>query len=293
MRMRLTGLVAAVLAVLPLAATASDQDDALRLAARAANPSGMGTATVTLHAPPAGLPPSIPLPKGSLLGSIRHDLGPLGSIASGALWSDTLYYEVRNRDAVVKDYEDALRTAGWKHSDLDTMSGTIRIPEINAWCSPGEPRAGVTLVASRTDDTALDVIVGLGGFNFFACSNEAATIREQVTTTTSVARSRSPLPVFTSTPGVTIDGTGPATDGSTTGARITSKLGAASVFDGLARQLLAAGWAGKSDAAATDGLSSQTFTKSIGGTQYTALLSVYALDATHYVALADVSSLTK
>ncbi len=294
---RLAGMVAAALAIVPLAAAASDQDDALRLAARAANPSGMGTATVTLHAPPAELPPSIPLPKGSLLGSIRHDVGPLGSTAFGALWSDTLYYDVPNRDAVVKDYEDALRAAGWKHADLDKMlSGVpggvaVRIPELDTWCSPGEPRAGVTLVKSRTDAAALDVMVGLGGFSFFACSGEGATIRQQVLAAATGALSKS-LPRFTASPGVTIDVTGPATDGSTTGARITSSLGSAAVFDSLAKQVVAAGWTAKG-ATATDGLSSQTFTKSVDGTSYTALLTVYALDATHYVALADVSALTK
>ncbi len=295
---RLAGMVAAAFAILPLAAAASDQDDALRLAARAANPSGLGTATVTLHATPAGFPSSIPLPKGTLVGSIRHDVGPVGSTANGTLWSNTLYYDVQNRDAAVKDYEDALRAAGWKHVDLDALlqrraGVTLQIPELNAWCSPGEPRAGVTIVKPRTDDAALDVTVGLGGFNFFACSDEGATLRQQVTAaTTTVAQSKSPLPAFTSTPGVTIDMTGPATDGSTTGARITSTLGAAPVFDSLARQLLAAGWAGKRVAAA-EGLSSQTFTKSIDGTQYTALLTVYALDATHFIALADVSALLR
>jgi hypothetical protein len=290
---RLAGIVAAALAIIPLAAAASDQDDALRLAARAANPGGLGTATVTLHATPAGFPSSIPLPKGTLVGSVRHDIGPVGSTANGALWSNTLYYDVQNRDAVVKDYEDALRTAGWKHVDLDTMvpgPATIRIPELNAWCAPGEPRAGVTIVKPRTDDAALDVTVGLGGYNFFACSDEAAAIREQLATTTTVARSRSPLPAFTSTPGVTIDMTGPATDGSTTGARITSSLPLTTLFDRLAASLRDAGWTPKNSTSGP-GVQAQTFVKTLDGRPSIALLTVYALDATHYVALADVSAL--
>ncbi|HEY6236105.1 MAG TPA: hypothetical protein VIW69_13470, partial [Candidatus Elarobacter sp.] len=114
-RLRLAGMVAAALALAPLVAAASDQDDALKLAARAAS-MGLEKATVLLHALPADFPPSIPLPKATLLGSVAAS--PVtermrgGTVVHGH--SASLYYDVPGtRDAVAHAYRDTLRAAGW------------------------------------------------------------------------------------------------------------------------------------------------------------------------------------
>ena len=99
----------------------------------------------------------------------------------------------------------------------------------------------------------------------------------------------SPLPTFTAAAGITIGGTSQNGDGTTTGARITSALGLPAVFESFAKQLRDAGWTPKTAGNAA-GLQSQTFAKTIDGTAYVTLLTIYALDRTHFVALVDVSN---
>ena len=101
---------------------------------------------------------------------------------------------------------------------------------------------------------------------------------------------RSPLPTFTAPSGIRITSSGPATDGTTTAARIESSLGTGAVFDAFAKQLIDAGWAAASASIGTPATRTQTFKKTVDGTPYVTLLALYALDATHFVALADVSN---
>lgn len=62
--------------------------------------------------------------------------------------------------------------------------------------------------------------------------------------------------------------------------------------DAFAKQLRDSGWTA---GAPTSGARTrtQTFAKSVDGVPYITLLAIYALDATHYVALADVSAATQ
>jgi hypothetical protein len=299
MRRRLAGTVAAILALVPLCATASDQDDALKIAQRAASMNDFRAVTVRLHALPASFPASLPLPKATLLGSVEPNRpprsGPSGrsaTIVMTASYPAALYYEAPNRDVTVKAYEETLRAAGWKHVNLSERFPFPRggfaqeFPQFDAWCSPATPPGAITIMTPKYDSTALDLTVTLdappGGM---VCGGDNSGLLGF----TEAHRKPSPLPTFTAASGIAIDNAGPASDGSTTGARITSSLGIAAVFESFAKQLRDAGWAPKGNAASS-GVRSQTFAKTVDGMPYLALLAIYPLDATHYVALADVSN---
>lgn len=301
--LRLAGTVAAILSVVPLAATASDQDDALKLAQRAASFDGYSQVTARLHALPAALPSSIPLPRAILLGSIAPVEAPrprpAGRSATTVTYESrpvSLYYETPNRDATLAAYQTALRTAGWKHLDLGQrmpfpQGGFVQeLPQFDAWCSPGDGATAITIGAPRFDATALNLNVSVssaGAQRGSLCATGhamAGAIFEQF-------RKASPLPPFTATSGVAIDYSGPANDGSTSGARITSSLGIAAVFESFAKQLRDAGWAPQGNSG-SGAVRAQTFTKTVDGTPYIALLAIYPVDATHYLALADVSNST-
>jgi hypothetical protein len=303
MRLRLAGTVAALLVISPLAGLANDQDDALKIAQRAASMEGYSAVTVTLHAPPAGLPATVPLPKATLLGSLspsalpRPRGGSSGRSATTVAYVNRpleLFYDAPNRDATVKSYEDALRGAGWKHVDMRqripfAQGGfALELPQFNAWCSPDAQKNALTIRTPAFDTTALDVSVSIDASHGMFCgadgNDPAALMMESF-------RKASPLPTFSGVNGVAIDHAGPANDGSTTGARITSSLGLAAVFETFAKQLRDAGWVSKTSASGT-GIRTETFAKTIDGTAYVALLTIYPLDATHYVALADVSNVT-
>lgn len=296
MRARLAGIVAAALALVPLAAAADDRADALKLAQRLAEPGGMGTAIVTLHELPARFPGSIPLPRATLLGSVAHAAPKVRSSSGSGVsvsysGSLSLYYVSPNRDATVKAYEDALRAAGWKHADLAERFPFQRggfgtqFPRYDAWCSSGAAQAAVTIRTVADDATALDIGVlepapGVG----MICNPQQSPFQDFLRP--------SPLPPFTAPPGITIENSGNlGGDGSTSAARLTSSLGLGPVFESFAKQMRDAGWTPKSASSAA-GLQSQTFTKTIDGTPYVTLLTIYALDATHYVALADASNVT-
>jgi len=60
------------------------------------------------------------------------------------------------------------------------------------------------------------------------------------------------------------------------------------VFEAFAKQLRDAGW-NPGEVTSGSTLRSQTFMKTVDGKAYVALLTIYALDATHDVALADVT----
>jgi hypothetical protein len=291
-------MVAAAIAILPLAAAASDQDDALRLAARAASPAGMESVSVVLHGLPKGLPSPIPLPNATLLGSIARAPRTRSVAASGSVGvtislggSMVLYYDAPNRVGTVNAYEDALRLAGWRRVDLTRQIPFQRggfaasTPRFDFWCSSVAQPVVINLNTPDADATAIDVGVsaaGEGSSNL--CTAEQPFSFERFFRP-------SPMPTFAAVAGIEISGTSQNGDGSTTGARITTSLGLPAAFESFAKQLRDAGWTPKA-ATSASGLQSQTFTKSVDGTPYVALLTVYALDATHYVALADVSNLT-
>ena len=299
-RLRLAGLVAAALTFVPLAATASDQDDALRLAQRIASRGGYAEATVTLHAPPKSLPASVPLPKATLLGSVVETVRPgMFSMASGGTTTTTttvaisppvmLYYDApAGRDATVAAYEAALAQAGWKAAPdirrrfpIPQGGFTLPFPTIKLWCSAGEPRTAVS-ITNGDDASSFDLsIASSDRGTAFQCSDAPSPFDD--------FQRRSPLPTFTAPSGITISASGPASDGTTTGARIESSLGMGPVFDAFAKQLAGAGWAAASASISTPTIRTQTFKKTVDGKAYVALLALYALDATHYVALADVS----
>ncbi len=301
-RPRLAGLVAAVIAFVPLAGAASDQDDALRLAQRIASRAGFVEATVTLHAPPKSLPASIPLPKATLLGSVVEAVrqgtfstsgGTTATVTSVAAGPPVLlYYDApAGRDAAVAAYETVLTQAGWRPAPdirgrfpIPQGGFTLPFPTIKIWCSAGEPRTALSItnaedasgfdlsIASSTRGTAFQCSEGPSPFDGFM--------------------RRSPLPTFTAPSGIKITASGPATDGTTTAARIESSLGLPAVFDAFAKQLVGAGWAAASESISTPTTRTQTFKKTVDGTAYVTLLAAYALDATHYVALADVSNVS-
>jgi hypothetical protein len=288
-RLRLAGLVAAVFALMPLAAAASDQDDALKLAARAAS-MGMEKSTVLLHAVPSDFPSSIPLPKATLLGSVASS--PMTESYRGGMTvhgrSASLYYDAPGtRDAVARTYRDTLRAAGWadKNNFTPVQGGfSSDRPNFTYWCRAGDHPAGL-LILTGGDPDALTVRVETD-------ERSAKTACESMDQRFSEMFRKSPLPTFEGADGVTIASGGPTNDGTTTGARITSSLGLSAVFETFAKQLRSAGWTPKATAAAA-GVQSQTFAKTVDGKAYVALLSVDALDATHYVALADVSTLAE
>jgi hypothetical protein len=305
-RLRLAGLVAAASFALPLAAAASDQDDALKLAARIASRGGFTEAVVTLHAVPNDLPASIPLPKATLLGSVvesprRGWMTGGGTATAGTTTASgttfnvvhpaTLYFDApAGRDAVVAAYEAALSQAGWKPApDIRRRMGmpqggfSLPFPQYKLWCSPAEPRTALGIL-NADDATGFDLsIASSDRGTAFQCSDAPSPFDE-------VMR-RSPLPTFTAPTGVTITASGPASDGTTTAARLESKLGLTAVFGAFAKQLTDAGWtpSGTAASASAPATRAQTFAKTVDGTPYVTLLAIYALDATHYVALADVS----
>jgi hypothetical protein len=305
--LRLAGTVAAALMIVPVYASASDQDDALRLAQRLATMGGVMRATVALHALPKNFPSSVPLPKATLLGSVSDETQSAGarpstrvSAVSGgtAGWTVApsrpvaLYYETADRAATVTAYDNALRAAGWTQLDMAKSFPFPRggfvsteFPRYDAWCSPGPPETALVISTPARDATALDVSVtaedGAGQGACKALSGPEAMFAEMMR--------RSPLPALNASSGVTIERGGPATDGSTSGARVTSSLGLAAVFESFAKQLRDAGWALRSDAGSS-GVRAQTFAKTVDGTPYVVLLTVYPLDATHYVALIDLSN---
>ncbi len=295
MRLRPAGMVAALLAVIPLAAPASDADDALKLAARIASLNGLADAVVTLRAAPRDLPSSVPLPSASLLGSVSVRMHPprMMSGGSGSTFvvshpSMTLFYDAGPaRATALGRYDAALQRAGWKRAPdwrarFPVAQGGFQpsLPAFDAWCAPDDKLSVIVLPSS--DPSGFNVAVSAAQQATSLCSEGRFPAAEQ-------PAAPSALPPLTAVPGVTIEHAGPASDGSTTGARILSSLGTGAVFDVFAKQLTAAGW--KPNAATrAPGLVSQTFAKTVDGRPYVALLSVYALDATHFVALADVTA---
>jgi hypothetical protein len=302
-RLRLAGLVAAAIAFVPLAAAASDQDDALRLAQRIASRGGFTEATVTLHAPPKNIPASIPLPKATLLGSVVETVrrGTFSSSSGSTATVTTiaagppvlLYYDApAGRDAAVAAYESALAQAGWKPAPdirrrfpIPQGGFTLPFPTIKLWCSAGEPRTALSITNAQ-DATGFDLsIASSDRGTAFQCSDGPTPFDDYF-------QRRSPLPTFTAPSGITMTASGPASDGSTTGARIESSLGLPAVFEAFAKQLRDAGWAAAAASTSTPATRTQTFSKTVDGKAYVALLALYALDGTHYVALADVSNVT-
>jgi hypothetical protein len=298
-RLRLAGLVAAVITFVPLAAAGSDQDDALRLAQRIASRGGFMEATVTLHAAPKNLPASVPLPKATLLGSVVETARQRAYSTSGgdrvttnlvATTPVMLYYDApAGRAATVTAYEAALAQAGWKPAPdirrrfpIPQGGFTIPFPTIKMWCSAGEPRTAIS-ITNADDASGFDLsIASSDRGTAFQCSDGPSPFDDFVR--------RSPLPTFTAPAGITIASSGPATDGTTTAARIESSLGTGAVFDAFAKQLTGAGWAAASASVGTPATRTQTFKKTVDGTQYVTLLALYTLDATHFVAVADVSN---
>jgi len=306
-KLQRVALVAALaLTIVPVTASADDRDDMLALAQRIAG--RYGQATVTLHAVPPGFPASVPLPRASLLGSV----GAKGATANGGppagsrgipivvggprgqdAFSATLYYTATDRTATLNSYEAALAAAGWHKptgllARMNVPQGGFAAtpPAFNAWCPPAALSDAVLVIGqSPSDDPVgfeVDLAAGGGGAAMF-CSDAPLPLPVPIPVPAA------PLPTFSPPPGVTFTASGPATDGSTTGARITSTLGIDAIFDAFARQVLAGGWSAGPRSSAP-GLRSLTFTKTVDGVPYTALLSIYALDATHYTALADVSN---
>lgn len=303
---RVAPVAALALTIVPVTATADDRADALALAQRIAG--RYGPATVTLHAVPPGFPASVPLPRASLLGSVgatgatARGAAPAGSrgipIAVGGpggqnAFSATLYYTATDRTATLHAYEATLTGAGWHKptgllARMNVPQGGFAAtpPEFNAWCPPPALSDTVVVIGQSPGDEAgaFEVdLAALGGGAAIFCSD--APLPFPVPVPVPVA----PLPTFSPPPGVRFTASGPASDGSTTGARITSTLGIDAIFDAFTRQVLAAGWSAGARSSAP-GLRSQIFTKTVDGVPYTALLSIYALDATHYTALADVSN---
>jgi hypothetical protein len=121
MRLRCVGIVAALVAAIPIAATASDADDALRLAQRIAS-YRTGFPAVALHAAPRTLPSGVPLPHATLLGSVverdRRESATPGAppIAVALPYGSTmLFYDATDeREMVMRDYATALQSAGWR-----------------------------------------------------------------------------------------------------------------------------------------------------------------------------------
>ncbi|HTW84638.1 MAG TPA: hypothetical protein VMD91_11260 [Candidatus Sulfotelmatobacter sp.] len=294
MRARVAGVLALVVAVAPLAVRANDADDALRLAQRLAE-RGMRTAHVRLHALPPGLPAGLPLPAAPLLASVvteppANETSPFGGFTFGARGDDTtLFYDAPDRAAVVAAFEGALTSAGWSRSPgfaafaqlLPRGGFPLQLPDSGnrIWCSPGAHATTVTVTQPAGDPRALDIGIGtaLAG-PISLCTPPAG----------NASPFASPLPSFTAPAGVTFIASGPATDGSTSGASIVSSLGLDGVFAGLAAQLQGAGWA-PGDQAHSATLRAQRFTKTVDGQAYVTLLTLEALDATHFVALVDAT----
>ncbi len=287
-RLRPAGMVAALVAVIPIAAWASDTDDALKLAGRIAS-HGMQSSAVTLHALPADFPRTIPLPNATLLGSVAErpaqTSASFGTTITVSAHGSSLYYDAVDRDTVLAAYADTLRTAGWleHRSPLAGQGGfATRMPDLAIWCRAGDHPAEI-VVLPGADPTAIIVDVQAG----------AHTARMLCDADQFMPALRpSPLPTFVAAPGVTMEAAGPATDGTTTAARLASALAAPAVFDSFAKQLVGAGWTPRAKDQA-HGLVSQTFAKTVDGVRYVALLSLYALDATRYVAIADVRDVNR
>jgi hypothetical protein len=294
--LRLAGTVAAMVALAPLCAAATDQDDALRLASRVAA-NGISDTVVMLHAAPKDLPASVPLPGATLLGSVARAPLPPGAPPSVDLGrSFALYYDAPNRDAALKAYEDALRAAGWKRVDLGeqfplTRGGFVSpaiLSNFYAWCSPDDSHSSLHIGTPPRDSNALDVRLNVGGpLTNMQCGKGNVDLGNGVSFSFSTMFAKSPLPPFTAQSGIAIQSAGPVGIGSTTTARITSALGIAAVFESFARQLRDAGWTAR-DGATSAGVRSQTFTKTVDGKAYVAVLTLTLLDQSYYAAIANV-----
>jgi hypothetical protein len=284
---------AASVALVPFVASASDTEDALKLAARIAG-HGLGETRVLLHQLPPGLTAAVPLPHAALLGSVVPTQTETSVTGIAVAWMQalhplTIYYDAPKRANVVAAYESALRAAGWKEAPDITQRLPIpqggfamQIPHVDTWCAPSSVGDTVTVQAPQSDPTALDVEVASGALQTMACGDVGGLPFP-------FGAPKSPLPTFVATDGIAIGLSGPMSTINTTGARITSSLGLVAVFDSFAKQLRDAGWTA-GDPAGTPAMRSQTFTKTVDGTAYVALLSLYALDATDYVALTDVTT---
>ena len=289
--LRRAAIVAACAVVLPMAARADDGSDALELARRIASQFG-ATTTIALHALPSPFPTGVPLPNATLLGSTTQSLRPPRMIGgtpsvSGPQTSSTLYYTAADRTTVLDAYRASLTGAGWKQRDptrgFPFQGGfTPNLPDFQFWCNAAST-ATIFLRRAVEDPTGFDVSVSTATGRQMQCSENGPFGAAEAMMPKPV------LPKFTQPAGVTIDASGPATDGTTTAARLTSTLGLSAVFDAFASQLRAAGW-NAGDRAAGTTVSAQTFTKTVDGTAYTAMLSIEVLDGTHYVAIADVSA---
>jgi hypothetical protein len=161
--LRLAGLVAAVF--VPFAAAASDQDDALKLAAHMAP-----GATVLLRVAPPQFPTSIPLPNAVLLGSASYPQADPAANASRWLESNrvVLYFDTPNRAATMPAYEESLRVAGWKKADMTRRfslppGSPLTIPQLLAWCSPEKPATTIAIGLPERMASAITLTVMVGG----------------------------------------------------------------------------------------------------------------------------------
>jgi hypothetical protein len=162
MRLRCIGIVAALAAASPIAAAASDTDDALRLATRIASYK-VGFPAVALHAAPRPLPSGVPLPHATLLGSVverdRRESATPGAppLAIPSPYGTTmLFFDATDeREAVLRDYAAVLQSAGWKSpGNLRlqrpyVLGGLPLPPQIEQWCAPDRRTAVIT---QRADD---------------------------------------------------------------------------------------------------------------------------------------------
>ena len=282
--------VAALLLPAAALAAASDGDDALRLAQRAAFPSGYGHVDVLLHALPKELPAAVPLPSASLLGSVvRYSPASERGYGSAVIYSQpmvALFYDVPgDRNEVLGAYERRLAAGGWKAIDPTRtfpgeQGGFVRqLPDVHQWCSGDTPPSAVTFTAPSGAPHALDVsfVKGSPGTRMMCERNSFFD-----------AIPKSPLPTFTQPPGIELHGAGSTTPGWTSGAQLETSLTLPAVFEAFAKQLRDAGW-NPGEVTSGSTLRSQTFMKTVDGKAYVALLTIYALDATHDVALADVT----
>ncbi|HZO93962.1 MAG TPA: hypothetical protein VFB22_09320 [Candidatus Baltobacteraceae bacterium] len=285
---------AASAALTPIFATASDADDALVLAQRIAGRGGQ-EAHVLLHAVPPDLP-AVPLPAATLLGSVSQALpastNGLGWTAALSGHPTELYYDAPDRDAAVASYEAELRRKGWTRGEsladrlpLPQGGFTLSFPQLRMWCSPSGSAvpADITLQEPQSPASALDVGVGTGAQVNLLCAKPGSLPAFPM------LLPPSPLPKFRASAGIDIAASGPSGDGTTTAARITSSLPLAAVFESFAKQLRDAGWSA-GEPAASAGMRSATFTKTVNGTSYVAMLAIYALDAGHYAAVSDVGT---
>ncbi|MBV9439539.1 MAG: hypothetical protein JOZ24_06075 [Candidatus Eremiobacteraeota bacterium] len=292
MRAILTTLVAAL--ALPTAALAAS-DDLQRLAERIAGQNG--TATVLLHALPKELPPELPLPAATLLGSVvQHPAAasasdnPAAAMLGSAGTPVGLYYDVRgDRKAAMQAYETRLRAAGWKPANpmarfpFPQGGFAMQLPATSIWCSAGTPKAAMTIGTPSGDATALNLSVTTAAALSGLLCGEGLGNMFPVD-----LFGKSPLPTLSPPAGAVAISSGPTMPGTTTSARFETSLSVADLFESFAKQLRDAGW-GAGEAASSGALRSQTFRKSTDGRNYVVVLTVYALDARHDTALTDLS----